>query len=63
MYDEEVEDQALKTEAEKAEQVLALNPPFFELLIWRSDKDGDEDWQRGTYGLWQWPKKTFPFFS
>lgn len=51
MYDEEVEDQALKTEAEKAEQVLALNPPFFELLIWRSDKDGDEDWQCGTYGL------------
>lgn len=53
MYDEEVEEQVLKAEAEKTEQVLVLNPSFFELLTWRSDKEGDEDWGHGTYGPWQ----------
>ena len=62
MYDEEVEEQVLKAEAEKTEQVLVLNISFFELLTWRSDKEGGKDWEHGRYGPWQWPKKMFPFF-
>ena len=62
MYDEEVEEQVLKAEADRTEQVLALNPSFFELLTWRSDKEGAEDWGHGRHGPCSDQRKRLHFF-